>query len=323
MVAGRVNANGKTGMAFFMFNDYPENDWDATAGRIRPAIRKVLDKDPLYIVFEAESKHPCPEEGTELEGEVRWTSRKYQKPGTKSEANRDDFKLVDQVFGESGKGMMYCGDPGNTTLLRYEMTTKIRRKVFIAGGTLKLLHITLSVKGYGAQDVPLAGMLWDLELSGEIESASQGSAFGIFAPGTAVVTATRSPATQEFTRPELRVNVELNGWIGARDESGAVMFDLNTIASGQEYNEAVDGNHQKLFDFSAVVTYEHPCESKLTAAGTISLDLEGGEVKDLAATVTVYCPGMGKSRGTKAGGSSRTSTPPLPWVSSSSARLSV
>jgi len=252
MVAGKVDANGKTGVAYFMFNDCPDDDWDATAGRIRPAIRKVLDKDPLYIMFEAESKHPCPEEGTELEGEVRWTSRKYQKPGTKHDSNREDFNLVDEVHGESGKGMMYCADPGNTTLLRYEMTTKIRRKVFIAGGQLKLLHSTLSVKGYGAQDAPLAGMLWDLELSGECESASQGYAFGIFAPGTAVVSATRSPATQDFTRPELLVNVNLNGWIGTRDESGAIMIDLDQMSSDQEYNEAVDGNHAKLFDFSAV-----------------------------------------------------------------------
>ena len=52
--------------------------------------------------------------------------------------------------------------------------------------------------------------------------------------------------------------------------------------------------------YPAVLTYAYPCESKLTAAGTINLDIEGGEVKDLAATVTVYCPGMGKSRGNKA-----------------------
>ena len=41
MVSGVVHQDGKTGMAFFMFNDYPEDDWDATAGRIRPAIRKA------------------------------------------------------------------------------------------------------------------------------------------------------------------------------------------------------------------------------------------------------------------------------------------
>jgi len=75
---------------------------------------------------------------------------------------------------------------------------------------------------------------------------------------------------------------------------------------------------------AALQRYEYPCESKLTAGGSISLDLEGGEVKDLAATVTVYGPGTGKSRGTEAGGSSRTSTPPPPWISSSSsARLYV
>ena len=28
----------------------------------------------------------------------------------------------------SGKGRMYCADPANSTLLRYEMTAKIRRK---------------------------------------------------------------------------------------------------------------------------------------------------------------------------------------------------
>jgi hypothetical protein len=117
-------------------------------------------------MFEAASKHPCPAEGTELEGEIRWTSRRYQKPGTKHESNRDDFNLVDEVFGEAGKGMMYCADPGDTTALRYEMTAKVRRKMFIAGGTLKLLHSTLSVKGFGAQDVPLVALLWDLELSG-------------------------------------------------------------------------------------------------------------------------------------------------------------
>jgi len=67
-----------------------------------------------------------------------------------------------------------------------------------------------------------------------------------------VVSATRSPATQDFTRPELLVNVNLNGWIGTRDESGAIMIDLEQMSSDQEYNEAVDGNHAKLFDFSAV-----------------------------------------------------------------------
>jgi hypothetical protein len=35
----------------------------------------------------------------------------------------------------------------------------------------------------------------------------------------------------------------------------------------EEYNEAVDGNHTKLFEFSAVTTYVYPCESKLTALG--------------------------------------------------------
>jgi hypothetical protein len=76
MIAGKVDQNNKTGTAFFMFNDYPENDDDPTAGLIRPAVRKVLDKEPLYIVFEAESIYPCPENGTELQGEMRWTSRK-------------------------------------------------------------------------------------------------------------------------------------------------------------------------------------------------------------------------------------------------------
>ena len=132
------------------------------------------------------------------------------------------------------------------------------------------------MKGYGAQDSPLIALLWDLELSGDIASASQGSAFGIFTPGLAVVTATRSPATQDFTLPELRIDVELNGWIGTRDETGAGLVDLQNI---EEYNEAVDGNHTKLFEFSAVTTYEYPCKSKLTALGLISLDLEGGEVK--------------------------------------------
>jgi hypothetical protein len=285
MVSGLVHQDGKTGMAFFMFNDYPEDDWDATAGRIRPAIRKVLNKHPLYIEFEAESRHPCPEDGTELEGLVRWTSRKYQKPGTSHHSNRDDFNLVDEVLGEAGKGRMYCADPANSTLLRYEMTAKIRRKVSIAGGRLNLIHTTLSVKGYGAHDAPLVAMLWDLELSGEIETAERGSAFGIFAPGAAVVTATRSPATQDFTRPELHINVELHGWIGARDTSGAVMIDVNRLSGGgPDYNEAIDGNHAKMFEFSAAVTYEYPCESKLTAAATISLDIQGTACQHLLQT---------------------------------------
>jgi hypothetical protein len=41
MVSGEVSRDGKTGIAFFMFNDFPKDDFDATAGRIRPAIRKV------------------------------------------------------------------------------------------------------------------------------------------------------------------------------------------------------------------------------------------------------------------------------------------
>ena len=89
------------------------------------------------------------------------------------------------------------------------------------------------------------------------------------------------------------MNVELNGWIGARDDSGfGGMIDVGAIARGHEHNDVVDGNHAKLFEFSAVVTYEYPCESKLTASGTIGLDIEGGEVKELEGTVTVYCPGM-------------------------------
>jgi hypothetical protein len=106
MLSGKTMdpASRKTGVVFFMFNDRDTDDFDKTAGRLRPAIRKVLNKDDVYIAFEASSKHPCPQEGTELEGEMKWTSRRYQKPGTKSSANRDDYNLVEEVHGESGTG---------------------------------------------------------------------------------------------------------------------------------------------------------------------------------------------------------------------------
>ena len=38
---------------------------------------------------------------------MRWTSRKYQKPGTSHHSNRDDFNLVDEVLGEAGPLRVY------------------------------------------------------------------------------------------------------------------------------------------------------------------------------------------------------------------------
>ena len=287
MISGSVQdgSGGESpGIAFFMFNDKPADDFDRTAGRIRPAIRKVLDKPPFYVVLEAESKTPCPEGGTELQGEIKWTS-----------VNRDgeDFNLVDEVYGEAGKGTMYCSDPSDLTLLRFDMTAKIRRKVYIAGGQLRLIHTTLTVRGYGAYNDPLAGMEWDVELNGEIETSEEGSAFGILAPGSVAVSATRSAALQEFTPPKFWINVELYGWMGTRagENDTSVSYKLD-LGEGEGAGLEIEENHEKIFEFTAEIRYEYPCESKLTVPGTVSLAMEGGEVKDLESTVTVYCPGM-------------------------------
>ena len=162
------------------------------------------------------------------------------------------------------KGVAHCVDPDNATALRYELNIELD-ELSVADDALKLTNVSLVASGYGTHDTSLKGLEWNLGVWGSMETSSgtETSSYAVAASADVVGKLSYNPATQTFTDPSFSLDMNVSGAVGTA------------------------------LAFKARAKYTYPCKDMIAVTSTMSLDLgDAFNLKDLAGSLTIYCPGM-------------------------------